>query len=252
MEKFIDTHAHLNFDDFKKDRFEIIEECLLNQISMINVGTVFFDSKAAVEIAEKYDRGVYASIGLHPLYVEEEDFNIDEFKELAKSKKVIAIGETGLDYFYNPKTLSKEEYIKKQKDVFLKQIDLAEESNLPLIIHSRNAFDDLYEILKDKRVKGVIHCFTGDLKDLERFLNLGFYIGFNGIIFKTNLDEVIKNTPADRILFETDSPFLTPSEFYTKRNNPMSLKIISEKISKIKGEDILSKAYENSLKLFNI
>lgn len=252
MENFIDTHAHLNFDDFKKDRFNIIEKCLLNNISMINVGTVFSDSQIAVDIGEKYDKGVYASIGIHPLYVEKEDFDKTKFKELAKSKKVIAIGEIGLDYFYNPKILSKEEYIKKQKEVFLKQICLAEELDLPLIIHIREAFDDAYEILKHKKSKGVLHCFTGSLKDLERFLNLGCYIGINGIIFKANLDEVIRNIPKDRILIETDCPFLTPPGFYDKRNNPMSVKIIKDKISEIRGEDIGEEIYNNSLRLFNI
>ena len=111
METFIDTHAHLNFDDFKKDRFDIISKCLQNNVGMINVGTTFLDSKTATEIAQEYDKGVYASVGLHPLYVEEEDFNIDDFRELAKAKKVIAIGEAGLDYFYKSKILNKDDYI---------------------------------------------------------------------------------------------------------------------------------------------
>lgn len=252
METFIDTHAHLNFDDFKKDRFDIISKCLQNNTGMINVGTTFLDSKIATEIAQEYDKGVYASVGLHPLYIEEEDFNIDDFRELAKAKKVIAIGEAGLDYFYKPKVLSKDDYIKKQKEVFLKQIILAEELGLPLIIHSRNSFDDMYELVKDKKVKAVLHCFTGNLIDLKKFLDLGYYIGFNGIIFKADLDEVIKNTPNDKILFETDCPFLTPPGFSEKKNNPLSLKIIKDKICKIKGMDITKQVYENSLKLFNI
>ncbi len=123
---------------------------------------------------------------------------------------------------------------------------------MPLIIHSRNSFNDVYDILKDKKIKAVLHCFTGNLKDLERFLDLGYYIGFNGIIFKANLDEVIKNTPDDKILFETDCPFLTPPNFYSKKNNPMSLKIIKDRINEIKGKDIGKQVYENSLKLFNI
>ena len=252
MEKFIDTHAHLNFDDFKKDRFDVISKCLQNDIGMINVGTIFSDSKVAVDIAEKYGKGVYASVGLHPLYVEEEEFEVSKFKELLKSKKVIAIGEAGLDYFYDPKILSKNEYIKKQKEVFLKQISLAEKLNLPLIIHSRNSFDDVYDLVKDKKIKAVLHCFTGNLKDLKKFLDLGYYIGFNGIIFKADLDAVIKNTPNDKILFETDCPFLTPSSFSEKRNNPMSLTIIRNKVCEIKGIDIEKQVYENSLKLFNI
>lgn len=252
MEKFIDTHAHLNLDEFEKDKFDVINKCLENDISMINIGTTFSDSQIALDLAQKYEKGIYASIGLHPLYVEEEDFDISEFKELIKNKKVVAIGEAGLDYFYEPKVLSKDDYIKKQKDVFIKQINLAEELDLPLIIHSRNSFNDVYDILKDKKIKAVLHCFTGNLKDLERFLDLGYYIGFNGIIFKANLDEVIKNTPDDKILFETDCPFLTPPNFYSKKNNPMSLKIIKDRINEIKGKDIVKQVYENSLKLFNI
>lgn len=252
MEKFIDTHAHLNLNEFEKDKFDVINKCLENDISMINIGTTFSDSQIALDLAQKYEKGIYASIGLHPLYVEEEDFDISEFKELIKNKKVVAIGEAGLDYFYEPKVLSKDDYIKKQKDVFIKQINLAEELDLPLIIHSRNSFNDVYDILKDKKIKAVLHCFTGNLKDLERFLDLGYYIGFSGIIFKANLDEVIKNTPDDKILFETDCPFLTPPNFYSKKNNPMSLKIIKDRINEIKGKDIGKQVYENSLKLFNI
>lgn len=246
MEKFIDTHAHLNLHSFKKDRFSIIESCLLNNISLINIGTNFLDSKLAVEIAEKYSDKIYATVGIHPSEIEE-DFDFEKLKELAKNKKVVAIGEIGLDYFY-PMPLQKS----LQKHFFTKQIEIAEELNLPIVIHSRDAFDDLYEILKTKNLRGVIHCFSGDTKELKRFLELGYYIGFNGIIFKADLDEVIKKTPNDKILLETDCPFLTPPDFYEKRNNPLSLKIIKEKICKIKGEDITDQIYNNSLKLFNI
>lgn len=244
----IDTHAHLNTHSFKKDRFSIIEGCLLNNISLINIGTNFSDSKIAVEIAEKYPSGVYASVGIHPSEIEKE-FNFSQLKELAKSKKVVAIGEIGLDYFY-PSDIS--DFKERQKEFFLEQIKIAEELNLPIVIHSREAFDDLYEILKERKLKGVIHCFTGSVEDLERFLSLGYYIGLNGIIFKMDLDKVIKKIPNEKILIETDCPFLTPPGFYEKRNNPMSLKIIEDKICKIKGEDISQKIYENSLKLFNI
>ena len=244
----IDTHAHLNLHSFEKDRFSIIESCLLNNISLINVGTNFSDSKLAVEIAEKYNDGVYATVGIHPSEIED-DFDFSKIKELAAGKKVVAIGEIGLDYFYPSSDI---DFAKKQKQAFLKQLEIAEELNLPIVIHSRDAFDDLYEILKTKKLRGVIHCFSGDVKELERFLALGYYIGFNGIIFKADLDEVIKKTPNDRILIETDCPFLTPPDFYEKRNNPMSLKIIEDKIFKIKGENISKQIYENSLKLFNI
>jgi len=245
MDNYIDTHAHLNFADFEKDRFDVIENCLLNKVSMINVGTTFLDSKIAVSIAEKYASSVYASIGVHPLYAEKEKFEKTKFKELLKSKKVVAIGEIGLDYFYN---ISKE----KQKELFLEQAIFAKENDLPMIIHSRNAFLDVYNILKKRKVKGVLHCFTGGLDDLKRFLDLGFYIGFNGMIFKTDLDEVIRKTPNERILIETDCPYLTPPLFYERRNNPLGVKFVMEKINELKGEDITTVVYNNTLKLFKI
>jgi len=247
---FIDTHSHLNFKEFEKDRFEVIEECLLNNVWMINIGTTFFDSKLAIDVANKYEKSVYASVGVHPLYVEKE--NLDNIKELCLDKKVVAVGEIGLDYFYNPKNLSREEYIKKQKQFFIKQLEIAEEINKPVVIHIRKAFDDAYEILKDRNIKGVIHCFTGNKNDLKRFLELGYYIGFNGMIFKLNLDEIIRETPVDRILIETDCPYLPSPWFNEKRNNPLGVKDVLKKINEIKKENIEEQVFKNSLKLFDL
>ena len=246
----IDTHAHLNFSQFNEDRKDIISKCLDNNISIINIGTDYNSSLEVIKIAEEFN--LYASIGLHPLDIEE-GFDYDKYKTLINNR-VVAIGETGLDYWYKPKGKAKrEEYKEKQKQIFLKHIDLSLEANLPLIIHCRVAFDDAYEILKRQRLKGVIHSFTGTIDDLEKFLSLGYYIGINGIIFKMDLEDVIKKIPIDRLLLETDCPFLSPPGF-EERNNPLSLKIIAEEVSHIKNislEDLIKKTDENALSLFD-
>ncbi|HQM24621.1 MAG TPA: TatD family hydrolase, partial [Candidatus Pacearchaeota archaeon] len=160
----IDTHAHLNFSQFNEDRKDIISKCLDNNISIINIGTDYNSSLEVIKIAEEFN--LYASIGLHPLDIEE-GFDYDKYKTLINNR-VVAIGEAGLDYWYKPKGKAKrEEYKEKQKQIFLKHIDLSLEANLPLIIHCRVAFDDAYEILKRQRLKGVIHSFTGTIDDLE-------------------------------------------------------------------------------------
>jgi len=253
----IDTHAHLNFNAFEEDFDEVIQRSLENDIWMINIGSQYNTSKKAVEIAQKYKKGVYAAIGLHPIHLEErkidktetgsllkfktraEEFNYEKYKELAQNPKVVAIGEIGLDYYYKPKTKRKlEEFKQKQKEVFLKQLKLAQELNLPVIFHCRMAHDDLINELKinnyELGIKGVIHCFTGNWKQAEKYLEMGFYLGFNGIIFKLNLDEIIKKTPLEKILIETDCPYLTPPKV-TGRNEPLHLKYIVKKIAKIKN-----------------
>jgi len=269
----IDTHAHLNFNAFKEDFDKVIEECLENNTWVINVGTQYNTSQRAVEIAQNYKQGVYAAVGLHPVHLEtglvkikidsdevelktrEEEFDYERYKELAKSSKVIAIGEVGLDYWYRPKGKKKrEEFKEKQKEVFLRQVELAKEMSLPVIVHCRLALDEILQIL-DSDNRGVIHCYTGNKEQAQEFLEKGFYLGFNGIIFKLDLEEVIKNTPLDRMLIETDSPYLSPPPFQNERNSPLYLKYIIERIAKIKG--INSKAVEeattqNARNLFGI
>lgn len=264
-----DTHAHLNFFEFDEDREELIKKCLAQGIGLINVGTNFKSSKKCIEIARE---NVFASIGLHPSNIDseflkskedlkqiegalEKDFDYDAYKVLAKSKKVIAIGECGLDYWRKPKGTTKKELFKEEQEkIFERQLDLAEELNLPVIIHCRSAFDDLYNILSKRKIKGVLHCFTGTKEEVERFLSLGLYFGINGIIFKINSEEAIKNIPLDKILLETDCPYLSPPMF-EERNNPFSLKYIIEEISKIKGvtaKEIEEITYKNTKDLFNI
>ena len=277
----IDTHTHLNFSAFNNDREEVIEKCLKNDIWVINVGTQYDTSKKAVEIAEKYNSQVYATIGLHPLHLETrklgkselgelpkfktrtEIFDKAKYSELAKSKKVVAIGEIGLDYYYKPKGKQKLAVFKdRQIKALLTQINLAEELNLPIIFHCRMAHKDLIAILKSiinqkRKIRGVIHSFVGANNELQEYLKMGFYIGFNGIIFKEiagiNFKENILNTPLDKILLETDSPYLTPPNFYEQRNNSLAVKIVAEYIAKIRGlsfTEISQITTDNAKRLF--
>jgi len=246
----IDTHAHLNFDVFKKDYQKIIADCLGKKITVINVGVDYKSSVRAIKIAEKYKQGVYAIVGIHPIYTERPQRSLS-IKELAKSKKVIAIGEIGLDY--------KAEYVsfkERQKQVFLKQLNLAKELNLPVIFHCRFAHNDLIEILNrgTTLVLGVVHCFTGTWDQARKYLEMGLYLGFNGIIFKLNLNEVIKKTPLDRILIETDCPYLTPPQ-KSGRNEPLYVKYVAEKIAEIKNisyKEVADITTKNAKHLFKI
>ena len=227
---FIDTHTHLNFHAFRKDVDEVIQRTLENDMWMINVGSQYATSKRAVELAQKYREGVFAAVGLHPIHLEvrkvdpaevsgdtgfqtrAEEFDYEKYRELAKSKKVMAIGEIGLDYYWKPKTKKRLiEFKEKQKKVLLQQLGLAQELNLPVIFHCRVAHDDLIDFLTTKykiqntNLKGVVHCFTGNGEQAEKFLEMGFYLAFNGLILKDvpalpDHVEVIKRIPLERIL----------------------------------------------------
>ena len=275
----IDTHSHLNFNAYKIDAEEVIRRSLANDIWMINVGSTYETSKRAVEIAQRYGKGVYAAIGLHPIHLssgifktkidqeeiefetKEENFDYEKYRELARSEKVVAVGEIGLDYYYRPKTKIKLAAFKeKQKNVFLQQLDLAKELNLPIIFHCRMAHQDLIEILSEQltvnneQIRGVMHCFTGTQEQAEKYLEMGFYLGFNGIIFKLDLNEIIKKTPLGSILIETDCPYLTPNPM-TDRNEPLYVKYVAERIAEIKNvnyEELAKTTTENAKKLFKI
>ncbi len=291
-----DTHAHLNFKDYNKDREEIIKKSLEEGVFMINVGTDIEESKKAVEIANSYREGVYASVGLHPLHISNvagSDPAMKRYEELAESEKVVAIGETGLDYKYilKEKREKRERLKKNQKKVFENHIDLADELNLPLILHCRMAHDDLIEVLKHKtqkekntkhklqitnktqntkhkaqnqkeqntnskaQKKGVVHCFSGNLQQAKEYMDLGFYLGINGIIFKMDLEKVIKEVPLEKILLETDCPFLTPPEAGVKRNEPLFVKYVAKEVARIKGiskEEVTKVTTENAKNLFKL
>jgi TatD DNase family protein len=258
----VDTHAHVNFNAYKDDADEVIRRSLNGGTWMINVGSQYDTSRRAVEIAEKYPQGIYAAIGLHPIHAPDEEFDYEKYKTLAGSQKVVAIGEIGLDY--------KKEYVsfkQKQKEVFLKQLELAKGLNLPVIFHCRAAHNDLIEIfstlnkntmvqnVRMEELRGIVHCFTGTWQEAKKYLETGFYIGFNGIIFKLNLDEIIKKTPLDKILIETDCPYLTPPQVGVGRNEPLFVKYVAEKVAEIKKisyEEIEETTTQNAKKLFKI
>ncbi len=272
----IDTHSHVNFNAFKEDKDEVMKRTLAEDIWMINVGTKYETSQSAIQLAEQYQEGVFAAIGLHPIYaaaefvktktdpdegeffIHEQEFDKEKYKQLVLStKKVVAIGEVGLDYYYKPKTTEKlKQFKEKQKQVFLQQIELAKELNLPMILHCRVAHDDVIEILKEQKdVRGVIHCFTGTVEQAKKYIDLGFYIGINGIIFKLQLDEVIKSCPLEKMVVETDCPYLTPAPEGQKRNEPMFIKHTIQKVADLKSvsfEEVAEKTTQNARKLFNI
>ena len=282
---FVDTHGHVSFQAFKDDADAVLKKALENNTWVVMPGTQFSTSQKAVEMAERYPQGVYAAIGLHPIHLGEkrhvdelelqsgmtpaphrgsgearfsgagfetkaEEFNYEKYKALGQSKRVVAIGECGLDYYYEPKGKEKREaQRRKQKTALALQLKLADELNLPVIFHCRKAHQELIEFLNPKseirnpKLKGVIHCYTGDLKQAEQFYNLGLYFGFNGLIFKDvpalpDPEEIIASIPLDRIVLETDSPYLVPPKAGTERNEPLFVEYIAEEIARIKKIDV--------------
>lgn len=243
-----DTHCHLNFAEFDSDRDQIIERALDNGITKIVVPGIDIDSsKNAIHYSEKYPM-VYAAIGIHPNSGESWSENsIAELEQLAKNPKVVAIGEIGLDYYrkYTP--------IKLQQDIFSKQLQLAKNLGLPVIIHNRQASEDILAMLKTwflglvnnhsglARNPGVMHSFSDDFQMAEQYIKLRFKIGITGPVTYRNaviLREVVKNQDLDNLLLETDAPYLPPNPFRGKRNEPANVRIIAEKIAEIKDRSI--------------
>lgn len=271
----VDTHAHLNFAAFKDDFAETIKRSLDSDTWMINVGSQFSTSQKAAAIAYQCAEGVYAAIGLHPIHLEtqvrkekidekeefeftsrEEIFDPENYRKLAENQKVVAIGEVGLDFFHS------KDNKEKQKEVFRQQIKLAAELDLPLIVHCREANTDVIEILQEakkiykEKLRGVIHCFSGGLPEAKKYIALEFLLGFNGIItFARDYDEVISKIGLKHMIVETDCPYLTPPPYRGKRNEPVYVKYVAEKIAQIKQISV-SKVAEittkNARKLFNI
>lgn len=256
MDNFlIDTHAHLDFDRFDEDREEVIEAAYQEDIQrIINVGADMESSVNSVELAKEYDF-IYAAVGVHPH--EAKDFSSEDYlklKELASSPKVLAIGEIGLDYYYDNSPRQ------KQQEVFKRQLDLAKELDLPVIIHSRDAKEDTLKILKEEAqgLKGVLHCYAYDLTTAQEVINLGFYLAFGGVITFNNakdLREVVKEVALERILIETDAPYLTPAPHRGKRNEPKYVQEVAKKVAEIKGvslEEVAEITTKNAKELFNI
>ena len=249
---FIDSHCHLSIKDYE-NIYDVIKEANENNVGKLIVSGCDKESiKESIEIAEKYDN-VYLSLGFHPSEANEiTEEDITWLKEIIKNNnKVVAVGEIGLDYYWE------KENKEKQKNMFEKMLLLAKEVNLPVVIHSRDAFQDTYDILEKNNVSGVIHCFSGNLENAKKYIKLGFTLGIGGVItFKnTNLKEVIKNIELENIILETDSPYLAPTPHRGNQNTPKYIPLIAEEIANLKQltiEEVMNKTTENVKKIFKI
>tara|TARA_Y100001968_G_scaffold286463_1_gene287228 strand:- start:137 stop:895 length:759 start_codon:yes stop_codon:yes gene_type:complete len=247
----IDTHSHIYYEKYNDDLDEVIHRAKNKGVKkIICVGTDLESSIQSLEISNKY-RDVYCSIGFHPheSSLAKKDY-LYKLEEMSKEDKVVAIGETGLDYYYN---YSDQDI---QKKIFIEQIELANSLELPVVIHNRNSDDDLYEILKKYRPNGVIHCFSSDINYATKILKIGVLLSFTGIItFKNStLDDVIKKIDLSKIMVETDSPYLTPIPYRGKRNEPSYVELVAKKIAEIKNislEEVAHHTTQNALNLFH-
>lgn len=227
----IDTHIHLNFEDYIDDLDDVIFDALSYGITkMVVIGIDHDTSQVALSLAEQYPE-LYATIGVHP---SEATTNLDFIRPLLNHSKVVAIGECGIDLFHRQDTLE------LQKEVFKKQIELSIEYDLPLVIHTREAMRETLDVLKpyQGKVRGVFHCFSGTKEEAKEVLELGFYIGVDGpVTFKNahELKQIVKMIPLDKILTETDGPFLSPEPYRGKRNKPSNIRYILKAIAELKG-----------------
>jgi TatD DNase family protein len=285
---FFDAHTHVQFAAYDADRKEVIERSRKAGVGIVNVGTQYDTSRRAIELAEQYE-GLYAAIGLHPVHTSKsyhdtdelgggeaakgftsrgEIFDKEHYRELAAHPKTVAIGECGLDYFRFSETEDRATQIKKQQDAFLAQIELAHEVGKPLMIHCRNAFSDLIDILRASRsmlhdAPGIIHFFTGTNDDAKALLGLGFSFTFGGVITfpprkgkeSGDYDEIVKMIPLDRLLSETDAPYVSPAKYRGKRNEPAYVVEVVKKLAELKrvsAEDMTRQVLKNAKNVFSL
>lgn len=254
--KFTDSHAHLDDKRFDNDREELIKSLYENDIeTVLNLGSDLNSSRTSVKLADEYSF-IYAAVGCHPhdsKYMNEDIMN--EFREMAKNKNVIGIGEIGLDYYYDNSDRE------TQKMWFREQIRLSKELDLPYIVHDRDAHEDVFRIMKEEHfsgTRGILHCYSGSAEMVREFIKLGFYISLGGpVTFKKSKTPklVAKEVPIDRLLIETDCPYLTPEPFRGKRNEPKYVTYVAEEIAKIRGvhvSEIAEKTKSNFNDLFNL
>lgn len=280
----IDSHCHVHFNAYKEDMDEVIKRTLDRGVFMITVGTQKDTSRKGLEVADRHD-GMWATVGLHPNHTVEQEFwdndelppeeqatpkiktraevfDMDFYRELAGHPKCVAIGEFGLDYYRIPEGVDRGEVIRRQEETVRAQFDLATEVNKPVVIHCRDAYSRQAEMIReaigygklDRR--GVIHCFTGTLEEARAFLDLGFYISFSGILtFGKALQAVAKELPLDRLLIETDSPYLTPAPDRGKRNEPWRVEYVAAKLAELKGvsvEEVARQTFDNARTVFSL
>jgi TatD DNase family protein len=251
----IDSHAHLDMDDFAADRDPVIKRAVQGGVArIVTIGIDLASSKKAIEIAKKYDF-IYATVGYHPHNADEADpRDLEKLRALASEPKVVAWGEIGLDFFrrHSPP--------EKQVKAFERQLDIASEQGLPVIIHDRDAHTDLLRILKSRKrqYRGVIHCFSGNYDLAMALIELGFCISFPGTVtYKNAVDTqaVATRIPLESLLVETDCPYLTPLPFRGKRNEPLYVKHTAEKIAQLRQldfEELAQAISANTIRLFNL
>jgi len=253
---FIDSHTHLYLDEFNTDRQTVVNRAIADGIKYMMLPAIdksTFDSM--MQLTKDFPQNCLPMIGLHPTsvednYMEELDFVENELEK----NKYVAVGEIGIDLYWD-KT-----YAEQQNYAFRKQLNLAKNHDLPVAIHTRDSFDDVYKIVKEEQdgsLKGVFHCFTGDLEVAKKIIDLNFYMGIGGIVtFKNSgQDKVVKDIPLESILLETDSPFLTPTPYRGKRNESAYIKLIASKIAEVKEvslESVANITSLNSMSLFGI
>lgn len=252
MKEIFDTHAHYDDSAFDEDRYELLDRLFAEGVcGIVNQGTTVETSRLSLELAHRYER-IYAAVGIHPECADENSLaGLEIIKELAGDKKTVAIGEIGLDYYYDvPKEL--------QKRVFEAQLRLAAELSLPVTIHDREAHGDILEMIKKFRPEGIVHCFSGSREMAAEAVKLGMYIGMGGVVTFKNARkavEVISDTPMDRIVLETDCPYLAPVPYRGKRNHSGLIAHVAERIAEIKGlstDEVLGAAKENAFRVYKI
>ena len=282
--KLFDVHAHVQFAAFADDADLVIRRALNAVVWMVNVGTQKDTSENAIKFAERYPEGVYATAGLHPIHTEKsyhdpqelglfsssqelenknggftsrgEDFDYEFYKKLADHPKVVAIGECGLDYYRLTENTKN-----KQAEIFIKQIELAREVGKPLMIHCREAFHDLVQLLTSHSQlltsdPGICHFFSGTTDAAARLMDLGFSFSFGGVItFAREYEKLIKFIPLDRILMETDAPYVAPHPYRGRRNEPAQVEEVAKKIARILNKDfeeIARITTENTIRIFGL
>ena len=253
--EFFDSHSHYNDEKFDNDREKIINEIYESGVTKFTcIGYDIKSSKSAIEISNNYDF-MYCTAGISPNDIDGLEIeSIDEIRKLAENNKIVAIGEIGLDYYWN------KDNKEKQKEFFIKQIELADELDLPIVIHCRDAVMDTLDILKHEinpKRRGIFHCCMLNKELIKEAVKLGFYISFSGnITFKTAKPvDAVNEVPIDKILIETDSPYLTPEPFRGKRNDSRNVRLVAQKIAEIKNmtlEEIAKITYENAKNIYKI
>lgn len=250
--KLVDTHSHIYYDKYIEDFDEVLLRAENNNLkNIICVGVDIESSEKSIRLSEKHNI-IYSTAGYHPHESKDVEENyLQKLEGLLKHEKVVAVGEIGLDFFYNHSDK------KTQIKIFNEQIELANHVNMPCVIHNRNSDEELLNSLKQQKIKkGVIHCFASNLKFAKKILDLNLLLSFTGLLtFNKDLENVVKEIPLEKIMIETDSPYLTPKPHRGKRNEPYMVKYVAQKIADIKNisfEEVANTTTKNAVKFFGL